>query len=409
MKMKRIFALALSVVVSLTTVSVQAAVTNASEEPVKYENELYHIGYDIPADSYLLIPKDNTKPAFVGVYSNAGNPKGELRRYYEISVGAEIDYIYPHYFDQSEKFSEKAEKAIENEGKCLYSQYFEFTGLIDLSSERNKTNPSYNFLCLENCYAVSVKYADKLEWDPDNSGFMPMSTFYKKGDSYSIKPSENKPRAEFACYKYDKITGNIEPLTSCYVDNPLYIQYTDPNRERTAANSLISIPNDTDIVFKKDAEIFDIKGNIVHTDKNYLIPDNYTEKFNFNDITKTYKMSVIQQLLNVKANLGVNLIKDLTSSAKTDADKEYCRYAREIGVISGGSIYEKIFIERYLTQAVSFKDLEQLLRYIVYLNPMWQNIYGTVSESAYGINFENMYYNVYDPDYKTPKLFSYYY
>lgn len=389
MKLKRIFALVLSIAVGLTTVYVHASVTTETEEPVKYENELYHIGYDIPADSYLLIPKDNTKPAFVGVYSNSGNPKAELNKYYELSVGNEIDYVYPHYFDESEDFSDKTEKAIENVGKCLYSKYFEFVGCIDLSSERNIKNPSYNFLCLENCYAVSVKYADKFEWNPNNSGFMPVSAFYKKGKSYSVKVAENKPKASFVCYRYDKITGNIEPLTSCYVDNALYKQYTNRHTDgQIFTSKLLTIPKDTDIICKKDANIFDINGNLMYTDQNFSIPDNYTEKFNFADITPTYKLSVQQQLSNFNTAFSIRFFKDLTSSAKTDVDKEYCRYAREIGVISNGGIYNKMVVDRYFSNAASFKDLEQLLRYVVYLNPI--SVSGT-----YDANYMTPSYNLY--------------
>lgn len=47
---------------------------------VKYENDLYYIGYDIPADSYILIQKDKSKPSFVGVYTNNSGPKASFKK-----------------------------------------------------------------------------------------------------------------------------------------------------------------------------------------------------------------------------------------------------------------------------------------------------------------------------------------
>lgn len=392
MTIKRILPLVLLLTNIVTVTSVKAAEITKTEEPVKYENELYHIGYDIPPDSYLLIPKDNTKPAFVGVYSNSGNPKAELNKYYELSVGTEIDYIYPHYFEEIEDFRKKTSKAYENQGKCIYSKYFEFTGCIDLSSEKNKTNPPYNFLCLENCYAVSVKDADKLDWEPNNDGFMSMSTFYKKGESYSIKAAEGKPEASFACYKYDKITGDIKPLTSCVAYNPLYLRYTNYDKDEIPPTSgLITIPKETYIIYKNSADIFETNGNFMYTDQELLVPDNYTEKYNFNDITPTYKISVIQQVLNLNSSSYANFFKALSYSAKTEVDKEYCKYAREIGVITNDSIYNNMFMDKYFSAVTSFKDLEQLLRYVLYLN---QTPRTSVFYNSYDVNYNPVtYYN----------------
>ncbi|MDO4300262.1 MAG: hypothetical protein Q4D26_02585 [Clostridia bacterium] len=369
MRFKSILPLLLSLGIILTAIPAEAAETANGEEPVKYENELYHIGYDIPADSYFLIPKDNTKTAFVGVYSNTGNPKAELHKYYELSVGTEIDYLYPHYFEEIESFRKKALKAIENEGICMYSRYFEFTGCIDLSSER-KANPSYNFLYLENCYAVSVKYADKLEWEPNNNGFMPVSAFYKKGGSYVIKAAEDKPCGSLACYKYDQISGRMSKLEDEHAYNPLYLRYTLYDEdERPPVSGFISIPRETNIILKEDADIFETNGTLLYTNQDLAVPDNYIEKYNFNDITPAYKISVIQQVLNLNSAFYTEFFKSLTSSAKTEADKEYCKYAREIGVIAGPSVCNNIFMERYFSPASSFKELEQFLRYMVYLNP----------------------------------------
>lgn len=369
MRFKSILPLVLSLGIILTAIPVRAAETANGEEPVKYEKELYHIGYDIPADSYLLIPKDNTKTAFVGVYSNTGNPKAELHKYYELSVGTEIDYVYPHYFEEMKSFREKTLKAIESEGICMYSKYFEFTGCIDLSYEK-KANPSYNFLYLENCYAVSVKYADKLEWEPNNNGFMPVSTFYKKGGSYTIKAAEDKPCGSLSCYKYDQVSGRMSILEDKDVYNPLYLQYTlYDEKKRPPVSAFISLPKETNIILKKDIDIFETNGNLLYKDQDLAVPDNYTEKYNFNDITPAYKISAVQQVLNLNSDFYAEFFKSLTSSAKTEADKEYCKYAREIGVIAGSNVYNKISMKRYFPSAASFKDLEQFLRYMVYLNP----------------------------------------
>lgn len=213
-----------------------------------------------------------------------------------------------------------------------------------------------------------------------------MSTFYKKGESYSIKVAEDKPKASFACYKYDKITRDIKPLTGCVAYNPLYLQYTNYDKDEIPPTSgLITIPKETYILYKNSADIYEINGKLMYTAQDLVISDNYTEKYNFNDITPTYKISIIQQVLSLNSSSYANFFKALSSSAKTEVDKEYCKYAREIGVITNDSIYNNMFMDKYFSAATSFKDLEQLLRYILYLN--------TIPRTS-------VIFNIYDVDYK---------
>lgn len=386
MKLKKFITLVITAALALSSLPVYAEDT----EPVKYENELYHIGYDIPADSYFLIPKDPTKPSYVGIYSNNGNPASALNKYYILKEGTENDYIYPRYFENLEGFREKALKAYENVGKCLYAQYFEHVNCIDISKDKNNSNPSYNFLCLENCYAVSLKYADKLEWDPNNDGFMPVSTFFKKNESYSIQPPDTKRVGKFKTYSYNESTGNIERIHSAYAYNPLYLQYTNyRENENPPTSSIITITKSTDIIYKSDAYVCDLNKNVIYKDQDLTYSDNLVEKYNFNDITPAYKNSVMQQVLNSDTYYSsVDLFKNITSSAKTDVDKEYARYMREIAIIGNYNIYGKMLKERSLKSASSFKDLDYLLRQLAYN----RNItLGTSSE--------------YSPNYEPPKYF----
>lgn len=392
MELKKITAFIFTALLTLSSLSVYAE----DGEPVKYENELYHIGYDIPADSYFLIPKDETKPSYVGIYSNNGNPKADLNKYYVLKNGTENDYIFPHYFENVNGFNTKALKAYENVGNCLYSQYFEHVNCIDLTEDRVFQNPQYNFLCLENCYAVSLKYADKFEWDGNDDGFMPVSPAFKKNQSYSLKPADDKRVGRFITYTYDKSTGNLEPIFITNVYNPLYLQYTDyRGNEKPPASAEITVTKETDFIYKSDAHIFDFGGKMVYEDDDLLCSDNFEEKYDFNDITSAYKNSVLQQILKSDTYYSsADFFKNITTSAKTDVDKEYWRYMGEIAVIGNYNIYSNRLKEKYLTSASSFKELDYILRRLSYeRNAVFPN--GKLPK--------------YSPDYKPPTFYSRYY
>ena len=51
MKLKKFITLVITAALALSAIPAYAEDT----EPVKYENELYYIGEDIPADSYIVI------------------------------------------------------------------------------------------------------------------------------------------------------------------------------------------------------------------------------------------------------------------------------------------------------------------------------------------------------------------
>lgn len=387
MKLRKLVTIIFTSALMLSSVPVYAENT----EPVKYENELYRIGYDIPADSYFLIPIDETKPSYVGIYSNNGNISADLNKYYTLKEASKADYIYPHYFENIEGFRNVSKNAYENIGQCLYSQYFEHINCIDISKDKNNSNPSYDFLCLENCYAVSLKYADQLEWDPNNDGFMPVSSYFKT-QSYLIKPADDKRVGKFKTFKYNENTGNMEPVTSNSVYNPLYLRYTNYNSdEKPATDASITITKDVDIIYKADAYICDFDGNVLYRDQDLLSSDNFVEKYNYDDITPSYKNSVFQQILGSDTSYSSkDLFDNITSSAKTDADIEFCRYMREIAVIGNYGIYSNMLKNKYLTSATSFKDLDYILRRLMYeRNKVFPN--GSSSE--------------YSPSYVPPKYY----
>ena len=182
--------------------------TLIDKEVVKYDKELYYIGADIPADSYILLSKDVTKPAYFGVYTNDLGQGAKFDKRRKVLIGKEEDYIYPHYFEDNPFYSYIDFNVPDNQGNLKISRYFEYSAFVDLSDYRIEEARN-DFLYLENCYAVSVKDIDKINIEFNRDGFMPVKNNLVKGQTYQISVANDERMGLYSFYKYDKFAKKL--------------------------------------------------------------------------------------------------------------------------------------------------------------------------------------------------------
>lgn len=378
MKLKKIITLVITAALALSSLPVYAEDT----EPVKYENELYYIGADIPADSYIIISKDVTKPAYAGIYSNNLETGAKFVKKMKPFYGESSDYMYPHFFENNAFFNLEDNSVPDNQGNCTYSEYFEYSTYIDLSCY-NHNEARKDFLYLENCYAVSVSDIDKINFDFNRDGFMPASGYMNKSQSYQISAGGDEKLGYFACYKYTKGDKKLIPLNSLIIANK---QYGTSSKDYLVGTGTVTIPENADVILKIGININDMNGNPIYPYEGITFPDNYTEKYNFSDVNSTLKTFAVQEFealskeesatKNLKAPLVKSkeqfaigkrkIFRSFETFAKTDADKEYLKYVREAYAMYIQSDDTDNAVTKYLNNASSFEDLSKLLRIIAY-------------------------------------------
>lgn len=162
MKIKSLLSLFMAFVMLIAVVP-----TYADTTVTKYENQVYKIGYDLPANAYIFIQKDKSKPAFVGVYDNQKGEKAEFVKNRKLSYGTESDYFYPHYFENNEYYSYLDDSLPTNQGSCKTSRYFEYSTYFNFTNydrQKNK-NANYDFVYMENCYAIALSDISNVDID----------------------------------------------------------------------------------------------------------------------------------------------------------------------------------------------------------------------------------------------------
>lgn len=394
MKLKKFITLVITAALALSAIPAYAEDT----EPVKYENELYYIGEDIPADSYIVISKDVTKPAYAGIYTNNLEKGAKFVKKMKPLYGDSTDYIYPHYFETNSFYNTADTKVPDNQGNCTFSEYFEYSTYVDLSHYKHN-NARKDFLYLENCYAVSVKDLDKIDVDFNRDGFMPVSGFLNKSQPYQISVDSSQRIGFFACYKYDKVSKQLNPLNSVVVVNK---QYPTGKKEYIYGTGTVSVHEKADVILKIGVSINDIGGNTIYPYEGITFPDNYTEKYNFNDVNTVLKDVTIQEFKALREEeiairnsaeaftksteqMAIDrrrIFRNLKNFAKTDADYEYIKYVREAYAMYAQSPDIDKILSQYLYNATSFEDLSKLLRIIAY-NDYRSEYYQYTLESYY--------------------------
>ncbi len=363
---------------------------------VKYENNLYYIGYDIPADSYILIQKDKSKPSFVGVYTNNSGPKASFKKKNKLSYGTEDDYIYPHFFERYKEFVTPDNTVTDNEGILLDSLYFVNNTCIDISYY-GKYPYSYSrndFLCLENCYAVSLNDIDKLNLNPEDNGFFPLLSNIKEMGKYNISPSGNATSGSLLCYHYDTTTKELTSLASNH--------NSSSNRKTKTETVSITIPEKTNIILKSCVNIYDRDNNLLYETKGDKISYSYDfkEKYNFSDVSPMLKVNIkVRFEDNYLDKENRDLFQSKPTLIKTEADKEYLKYTREIlGIYNkrhfSHSGYTQGLMNKYFYNASSFKDLDFLLKHLLISNQF--SIILKIDDAFYKNEAPNLYQLIYD-------------
>lgn len=381
MNIKKIITLIVLTAVTFTSLPLYAA-GQESQEAVKYDKELYYIGADIPVDAYVVISKDVTKPAFAGIYTNNLGKGAQFVKKQKVLIGSSEDYIYPHYFENNDFYNTENFSVSDNQGECCFSQYFEYSAYVDLSAYKH-LGARKDFLYLENCYAVSVKELNKIDIDFNRDGFMPLSNFVNKEQTYRLTIDENERIGFFACYKYEKFSKKLLLLDSLVIMNRLY---NSGKSDYIYGSRLLTIPEDTDVILKIGLNVEDTSGNVLYPYQGITYPESFTEKYNFSDVSNPLKTAAIQEfkglreeeiaLRNMPAAFTKSttetaidrrrIFKNLEGFAKTSADYEYVKYVREAYAMYAQSPYADILLGKYLYNASSFEDLSVLLRSMAY-------------------------------------------
>ena len=387
---------------------------------VKYENDLYYIGYDIPADSYILIQKNKSKPSFVGVYTNNLGPKASLKKKTKLLYGTEDDYVYPHYFETLEGFKAQDTTIADNEGILLNSLYFENNTCIDISYYGRFPN-SYSrndILCLENCYAVSLNDIGKLNLNPEDNGFFPLFSSIKEKKQYTVSLSDDAIEGYLQCYRYNTKTKELTYTGGQRVFD--HLSFNIDHKTRTESD-MITIPDKTNIILKSGVDIYDLKNNLLYKskDNNISYSYNFKEKYSFSDVSPLLKANIEPRLDDEYSDKeNKNLFRSESSLIKSEADKEYMKYVREILVMYNKSQFMKValkdkdtnkspkiyyldinlnngkLMEKYFYNASSFKDLDFMLRNLL----MYHQLIGFVkidseiyNKTAYDKIFKTIY------------------
>lgn len=358
--------------------------TLIDKEVVKYDKELYYIGADIPADSYILLSKDVTKPAYFGVYTNDLGQGAKFDKRRKVLIGKEEDYIYPHYFEDNPFYSYIDFNVPDNQGNLKISRYFEYSAFVDLSDYRIEEARN-DFLYLENCYAVSVKDIDKINIEFNRDGFMPVKNNLVKGQTYQISVANDERMGLYSFYKYDKFAKKL-----IYINNYSNVifnkAYNSGKGNFIYGTDVVTVPEDADIILKVGVNVCELNGKELYHSTGITFPEEFIEKYNFNDVSEALKNATIQEFKGLREEEIVlrnkpaaftkttieaeldrkRIFKNLAAFAKTDADYEYIKYVREAYVMYAQAPYVDLLVGKYLYNATSFKDLSILLRKMAY-------------------------------------------
>lgn len=379
MKLKKLVTFVITAALTLTALPVYA---EESTEPVKYEKELYYIDVDIPAQPYMLITKDITKPSYVGIYKNQKEAYVEFKKNKQLLFGTSEDYVYPHYFENNKFYNGDDSSVPTNQGTCIYSSYFENSQYLNLRGY-DDDDARIDFLYLENCYAVPAQDLDKVGVDFNKDGYAPISGYLTKGGTYQLEVNENEKNGFLAFYKYDKVRHTILFIKSYVLLNKQYPVY---DSDLLYGKQTVTVPEDADLVLKVGMNINDAGGNPLYTQEGIAFPDNFTEKYDFKDVNTTLKTITVENFKALKekeiaikksdaafvktpTELAIdrrNVFKSFDKLAKTEADYEYIKYVREIYVMYSQSSYIDRMVSKYLNNAASFEDLSKLLRLVAY-------------------------------------------
>lgn len=388
MKLKKFITLVITATLTLTSLPVYAEDT----EPVKYENDVYRIGDDIPEDTYILISEDNTKPSYYGIFYNAKGKNGQFN--IADIVKNPQEYYLPNLFYNYDTNLLSGNYGQQN--SLISHSYFDNNTVLNLNRDDN-SNSRNDFLYLENCYAVSLQDIDKANLDICNYGYAPV-----KGNlgskEYKITLSKDKG-GTLIFYKYNKNSKELETISS-YTLTTQKIEY--PIKDLYQDSTFVTVPKNADLVFKSGVNICDMSGNIIYADKDISHSDNFTEKYNFADVSTALKTRVMQyfQALSKEQKVIRNakvpgsyiksgaqsgsdvkaVYKALTDLPKNDAEKEYIRYVREMYVLYSQNNYIDSVLSKYLYNATSFKDIDYAAREVVHNSA---SNYGIIMNSNY--------------------------
>ncbi|MEI3163293.1 MAG: hypothetical protein V8S74_07845 [Lachnospirales bacterium] len=382
MKIKSLLSLFMAFIMLIAVVPAYADTT-----VTKYENQVYKIGYDLPANAYIFVQKDRSKPAFVGVYDNQKGEKAEFVKNRKFIYGTEADYFYPRYFENNGYYSYLDDSLPPNQCSCSVGRYFEYSTYLNFTNydrKRNK-NVKYDFLYMENCYAIAMSDIYNINIDVTDEGYMPSDKVVTSGKTYKVSVNNDENMGYFACYKVIKYSNELKPLTKNFIINK---SYQSTIKEGIYDNIMVTIPKDTDIIFKSGVNITDVYNpTYTVTSKGVTLSNNFVEPYNFADVSNSLK-NYIKTEINAlsyessgpcsrRSVVGYNtddksaedrrrVFKTLETIPKNDAEALYVRYVREIYVMYDYSPYIDIMIGKYLYNGSSFKDLDNLLRIIAH-------------------------------------------
>lgn len=373
---KRLITITSVALLTFSSLSVYAAEAPKTQV-TKYENEVYHIGLDIPEDTYILISKDNTKPSFYGIYLNLKGYNSQ----FSISdiVTNPQEFYLPNIFYDYEKNS-----YINNHNKqndLIKQDYFDNSFVLDLTDE--DSNARKDLLYLENCYAVSLKDIDNAGIDICNYGFAPVNGNLSNKE-YKITLSKERG-GTIIFYKYNKNQKTLEEISYVTLTNKK-VDYNIKNLYYST--TYVTIPKNTDFIFKSGINICETSGNVIYNDNDISHTNNFLEKYNFSDVSKTLRTRVMQDFQALSKEQKVirdakvpttyiktgaeasldrkKIYKALSSLPKNDAEKEYIRYVREMYVLYSQNDYIDSVLSKYLYNASSFKDIDYAAREVTH-------------------------------------------
>ena len=380
---KRFFVFLFAVILTFSVIPAYGN-TLTDKEVIKYDKELYYVGADIPADSYILISKDVTKPAYFGVYTNDLGQGAKFDKKRKVLVGKEEDYIYPHYFEDNEFYSYTDFNVPDNQGNLKISRYFEYSAFVDLSGYRIE-DARNDFLYLENCYAVSIKDIEKINIEFNRDGFMPVKNNLVKGQTYKMSVANDERMGLYCFYKYDKFLRKLIFINN-YSNVIFNKAYNSGKGNFLYDTDVVTVPEDADIMLKIGINVSELNGKEIYPLKGITFPENFNEKYDFNNVSEVLKNVTIQEFKGIreeeialrnkpssftKTTIEAKLdrkriFKNLEAFAKTDADYEYIKYVREAYVMYAQAPYIDLLVGKYLYNATSFEDLSILLRKMAY-------------------------------------------
>ena len=219
-----------------------------------------------------------------------------------------------------------------------------------------------------------------------------MFSSIKEKKQYTISLSDDAIEGYLQCYQYNTKTKELTRIGGEIVFDNFY--FNTDHKTRTESD-MITIPDKTNIILKSGVDIYDLKNNLLYKskDNNISYSYNFKEKYNFSDVSPLLKANIKPRLDDEYSDKeNKNLFQTKSNLIKSEADKEYTKYAREIlvmynkikykkttfkdihtyKIVEKSYIYKYTFnenlINKYFYNASSFKDLDFLLRNLLLYN-----------------------------------------